>query len=122
MQFADYYGLVTRRMVFALACAPSVCMAKRVLGDSGADVTYATRQIERLAAREVRVEFVRRGVTDWGTVGFDPDVDAGLKSLHGKREPAHVQDLLTGLGGQLFSSDSITNSSNCRSSRLTWLV
>lgn len=116
-------GAAIRVLVLALALTPCVCMGQNASIQTDANAKQDNKQIERLAMRAVRGEFTKKGVTDWTTLGFDPDLDAELKPLHAKREVAHAQDLLTELGGRRFSSDSAgLNSFHCRLNGLTTLV
>ena len=106
-----------------LAFAPHVGGGQSASMRSSASATQASRQVERLAIRAIHEEFAKRGVTDWATVGLDPDVDAALKPLSLKRDSAQVRELLTELDGRRFSRDSVApNSFHCSPDGLTRLV
>lgn len=81
------------------------------------------KQLERVAMRVVRADLSHRGVTDWNNVGFDPDVDAHLKSTPTRRDSLYAQELVTELGGKRISTGSVRpNSSNCEVGTLTKIV
>lgn len=103
-----------------LVFVPHIGSGQRASMQPGAT---ATEQIELLAMHVIHEELATRGVTDWNTVGFEPDVDPGLKPLSSKRDTAQVRELLTELGGRRFFRDSVApNSFHCHPNGLTRLV
>ncbi len=112
-----------RPFVLALAFTPCVCIGQTASIQAGVTTPQDGQQLERLAMRVVRGDFTKRGVTDFTTVGLDPNMDASLKPLHTRRSVAHVKDLVADLGGRSFSRDSVgPNSFYCRLTGLTKLV
>jgi hypothetical protein len=110
-------------VMLALASISGAGMGQDPASRVSANATQDDTQIELLAMRVIHSELTRRGVTDWNTVGFDPDWDAGLKPLHPKRGGQQARNMLAMLGGRRFSRDSVAPTSlHCHLNGLTTLV